>query len=140
MSNQTIALVQVSLFKSGSVLDKNGNPAVYLNALAGNLPEKARVVSGTGAQNIYGFQPGNTYTVICTHVSTNELGQEGYNYTVLPADQFTVIFQARQLAGAPTTTVRKVESGVVNNVATPVTPVAQPQPALVPDAEWGDEG
>lgn len=123
MNNQTIALVQVTLFKQGTVLDKNGNQAVYLNALAGNIPSDARVVTGTGAQFVFGMEVGKTYTILCDHVSTNEAGQKQYNYTVLDAADFEPIFKARQLAGTPVKT--RTTSNVTSNVQEPVTEDAE---------------
>jgi len=97
-----LALVQVTLFKNGTKLDRNDNPAHYLNVLAGTLPKNARVISGTGAVELYNLQVGKLYTVVCDTVKAGE-GEEydKHSYTFLESSAFADLFAARKLAGVP---------------------------------------
>ena len=64
MSTNIIRFAQATAFtRNGmAVLDKNDKPAVYLNGIGQQIPERGRVVSGTIAESI-GIQPGEFYCV-----------------------------------------------------------------------------
>lgn len=61
--------------------DVNGNMSIQFTTLAGKLPTRALVLSGTVAQ-AQGIEAGNTYVVQATYRDTNSYG-ENFNITNL---------------------------------------------------------
>lgn len=95
-------IVSVSLMNGPkATIDKNGLSPVYLNCLNGQLPERARVLSGTVALNS-GLEPGKSYLIQVEHTGVSEFG-ETYRHTTImgisnPLDMIRAVNETRGLA------------------------------------------
>lgn len=80
--NQTAAyLVSVAQFNGEA--DKNGKAPVYLNVVSGNaVPQKARVLSGTVAENL-GLTPGTVALVSVSRIADSEEYGEQYRHSLI---------------------------------------------------------
>ena len=81
---QAVVVAQEKRFIRGGAeasVDVNGNYPVQLTVIAGKLPARALVISGTVAQSV-GINPGATYVIQANFRDTNEYG-DNYTWTKL---------------------------------------------------------
>lgn len=113
---QAVVNVTTKHFVKGggqATADVNGNMPIQLTPLAGQIPSRGTVISGTIAQTL-GLEAGNSYVVQITYRDTNDYG-DNYNVQNLGKLQVTDLAKLNEFKtsfGQPTVVTDDVEAAV----------------------------
>lgn len=98
MFNELI-VVNVTPFSGSTTTDKNGEPSVMLQCIAGVMPNR-NVLSGTVAKRA-GFEIGKTYLVQCREIGTDLVYGKQFNFLKLgEVNSLEVVSLQKQLGKA----------------------------------------
>lgn len=112
-----LCLVSIAAFNGSSEnpakADKNGKMPIYLNTLTGSLPERARVLSGSVAEN-QGFTVGSVGMIKVERIEDSQEYGEQYRHSLIQKSaSLSDTLQATGLLSVVNTQVVEKEAVVV---------------------------